>query len=225
MSTGNRKLCGMARRSYEQACTLARTLDLIGERWTLLIVRELMLGPQRFTDLLHRLPGIGRNLLAARLRHLEEAGLLERDRLAPPAASRVYRLTEDGRALGPAMAELGRWGAERLPTPPRDFVFRPGWAVFPMSYMADRDAAEGLDETWEFRVDGEAFHLRVRDGRVVPRAGSAERPDLVITLDGATLRGLFFEGLDPMEAVAGGRVAVEGAPESLQHALAVLAPR
>jgi len=202
----------VTRRSYEQACTLARTLDVVGERWTLLLIRELMLGPRRFTDLLDGLPGIGRNLLAARLRHLESEGLVEKGRLPPPAASQVYELTDDGRALGPAMAELGRWGIERLDRPPRRYGFRPGWAVFPLAYMADTGAAKGVREIYEFRIEGETFHLRVADGRVEPRNGAAQRPDLVVTMDAPTLRELFFEDLSAVEGLTSGRIAVEGAP-------------
>ncbi len=211
----------MTRRSYEQLCTLARTLDVVGERWTLLLVRELMLGPKRFTDLLDGLPGIGRHLLTRRLRDLEEAGLLRRSELPPPGGRRVYELTDDGWALGPAMAELGRWGAERLPKPPQGLVFRPAWAVFPMSYLADRDAAAGVHETYEFRVDDETFHLRVDDGRVAPRAGAADGPDLVVTVDGETLRAMFSEELSPLEAAATGRVTFEGPPEAVEHCLAI----
>jgi DNA-binding HxlR family transcriptional regulator len=213
----------VTRRSYEQACTLARALDVVGERWTLLIVRELILGPRRFTDLLEGLPGIGRNLLAARLRHLEEEGLLRRERLPPPAASQVYELSDDGRALGPAMAELSRWGVERLGRPPRGYLFRPGWGVFPLSYMANTEAALGVHETYEFRIDGEHFHLLVDDGEVEPRAGAAERPDLVVTMDAHTLRELFLEDLSAVEALTGGRIAIEGDPETLQRAMAILA--
>jgi DNA-binding HxlR family transcriptional regulator len=210
------------RRSYQQACTLARTLDVVGDRWTLLIVRELMMGPKRFTDLLPGLPGIGKNLLAARLRHLESEGVVARRELPPPAASRVYELTEDGRALGPALAALGRWGVERLGPAPSGYVFRLGWAMFPLSYMANADAARGLHETYEFRVGDEAFHLTVDDGAVIPRAGPAAEPDLTVTMDEETLLGLFAGGLDPAAALTAGRVQAEGPPEVLGHALAVL---
>jgi DNA-binding HxlR family transcriptional regulator len=213
----------VARRSYEQACTLALTLDVVGERWTLLLIRELMLGPQRFTDLLEGLPGIGRNLLAARLRHLEDAGLVARGELPPPAASQVYELTDDGWALGPALAALGRWGVERLNRPPKRYTFRPAWAMFPLSYMANHEAARGVHETYEFRIGGDAFHLRVKDGVVEPRSGVAQNPDLVVTMDAATLRGLFMEDLDPVEGLSSGRIAVEGPPEALGRAMAILA--
>lgn len=212
----------MARRSYEQFCTLATALDIVGERWTLLLVRELMLGPRRFTDLLDGLPGIGRNLLAARLRHLEAEGLVRRATLPPPAASQVYELTEDGAALGPAMAELARWGVERLGERRPEQTFRPAWGMFPLSYTADREAARDLDETWEFRVDEATFTLRVRDGRVIPRTGPAEDPDLVVEMDTDTLAGLFSRTLAPLDALGSGRIRVDGSPEALQHAVAVL---
>jgi DNA-binding HxlR family transcriptional regulator len=213
----------MSRRSYMQACTMARTLDVVGERWTLLLIRELMLGPRRFSDLLGGLPGIGKNLLAQRLRHLEAEGLIERRTLPPPAASSVYELTDVGWALGPALAELGRWGAERLPPPSRKSVFQPAWAMFPLAYLADTEATAGVRHTYEFRVGDELFHLRVRDGKVIPRNGPAESPDLTITMNAKTLRELFFEGLDPAAAVGDGRVAIEGAPETFATALAILA--
>jgi len=211
-----------SRRSYEQLCTLARTLDVVGERWTLLLIRELMLGPRRFTDLLDGMPGIGRNLLAARLKHLAAAGLLEQ---VPESSSgrHLYALSADGRALGPALAELGRWGAERLPDPDPDLLFRPAWAIFPMSYMADREAARGVRETYEFRVDGEVFHLRVDDGRVEPRTGPAELADLVITVDGDAFRRIFARDLNAAEAVAQGLVRFEGGPKAIANCLAIVA--
>jgi DNA-binding HxlR family transcriptional regulator len=213
----------VTRRSYGQACTLARALDVVGDRWTLPLVRELMLGPKRFTDLLDGLPGIGRNLLAERLRQLEAEGLLSRARLPPPAASRVYELTDTGRALGPAMAELGRWGVERLPPAPPEADFRPAWAVFPLSYMADTEAARGVHESYEFRIDDETFHIRVDDGVVQPRAGAPSMPDLVVQMSAETLRKLFFGGLAAADAVAQGRISIDGPQEAVAHAFAILA--
>lgn len=200
---------------------MARALDIVGERWTLLIVRELMLGPRRFTDLLDNLPGIGRNLLTARLRHMEDEGLMRRRELPAPAASRVYELTPDGRGLGPALTELSRWGIGRLGPPRRNQTFRPAWAMFPLSYTADREAACGLRETYEFRVGKDTFRLEVDDGTVLPFAGPAERPDLVLRMTGETMLDLLSGELGPLEAVKGGRVEVEGPPEKLQHALAL----
>lgn len=212
----------MTRRSYEQYCTLARALDVVGERWTLLLIRELMLGPRRFKDLLTGLPGIGRNLLSARLRHLEGEGLVRRRQLDPPDRSHVYELTPEGRALGPALVELGRWGAGRLASSHEGLFFQPAWAMFPLGYMADREAARGVKETYEFDVEGEAFHLRVDDGSVEPRVGTAPEPDLTLRMDKATLLDLFSGALAPLEAVSAGRVTVEGSPATLERAVAIL---
>lgn len=211
------------RRSYEQLCTLARTLDVVGERWTLLIVRELMLGPRRFTDLVDGLPGIGRNLLSARLRALETAGLVSRRPLPAPSAAHVYELTGDGRALGPALAELGRWGAERLPDPEPELAFRPAWAMFPLAYMADREAAIGKRETYEFRVGDTRFHFVVDDGEIRPEAGGTSRPDVVVTMSEATLATLFARKLEPAAAVLDGRISIEGDRDAVASAMTILA--
>jgi DNA-binding HxlR family transcriptional regulator len=213
----------VARRSYDQFCSLARTLDVVGERWTLLVVRELMLGPRRFSDFLPALPGVGRNLLSARLRHLEEQGLVARRTLPPPAGVQVYELTQDGRDLGPALAELSRWGVEHLEVPPPGAVFRPAWGMFPLSYMANTEAAAGLREDYEFRVGEETFTIQVRDGVVEPRTGPSDDPDLVVTMSPETLRELFEGKLAAMDGLGQGRITIEGPPEVLGHALAILA--
>ena len=213
----------MPTRSYNQYCSLAYALDVIGERWTLLIVRELMLGPRRFVDLLTNLPGIGRNLLTARLRHLEQQGLIRRHTLPPPAGARVYELTAEGGALGPAMAELSRWGVERLAEPRPSDAFRPAWAMFPLSYMANLEAASGVQETYEFRIDGDTFHLVVVEGRVEPNAGPAPAPDAVFEMSPQTIFELMSGSLAAGEALATGRVSFDGDPAALSNALAILA--
>jgi DNA-binding HxlR family transcriptional regulator len=212
----------MARRSYGQYCTLAEALDVVGERWTLLIVRELMLGPRRFTDLARNLPGMGRNLLSERLRHLEDEGLVSRRTLDPPAASRVYELSEDGRALGPVLAELGRWGVRRLGEPRPGQEFRAAWAMFPLSYMANREAAEGLRETYEFRVDDEVFQIAVDDGTVVPRSGSPQPADVTIMVSAESLLDLLAGTVEPLEAISSGRVVIEGEPAAIGNCLAIV---
>lgn len=211
----------MTRRSYEQLCTLARTLDVVGERWTLLLVRELMLGPRRFTDLLDGLPGIGRNLLTERLRHLEAAGLVERRR-ADGRRGSLYFLTGPGRALGPALSELGRWGAEQLPDPEPGLAFMPAWAIFPMSYMADREAARGVREDYEFRIGGDVFHLRVDDGRVEPRSEPAADPAVVVTTDAETFRRIFAGEVAAEQALAEGLARVDGEPAAIANFLAIV---
>jgi len=123
----------MPARSYGQYCPVAKTLELVGERWTLLIVRELLVGPQRFTDLHAALEGIPRNLLADRLRDLEAHDIVARAELPPPAARSVYELTEAGRALLPVIGALAQWGLAHLPPP------EPGELVSPtLGILAER---------------------------------------------------------------------------------------
>src|SRR3954447_3099565 len=130
----------MAEHRYQQYCGLARALDVAGDRWTLLIVRELMPGPRRFTDLIDGLPGISRNLLTERLRALERDGIIARQELPPPAARQVYELTDDGRDLADAVVPLIGWGARRLGEREPTESFRARWAAVGMAAFADREA-------------------------------------------------------------------------------------
>jgi DNA-binding HxlR family transcriptional regulator len=212
----------VARRSYGEYCALARALDLVGERWTILVVRELILGPKRFTDLLEGLDGVGRNLLADRLRVLEREGVVRRRELPPPAASRVYELTEEAIDLTEAMGALTRWGARRLGRRRRGEVFHPGWMAMAMTAGASRDAARGVRETYQFDVDDEPFHIRVDDGDVLPRTGRSERADLVVTMSSDTLAGLVGNELSPPEALAGGLITLAGPPEAFVRCVTIL---
>jgi DNA-binding HxlR family transcriptional regulator len=133
-------------RRHGQYCSLARALDVVGDRWTLLIVRELSLGPRRFTDLVEGLPGISRNLLTQRLRELEREAVVERDQLPPPAARQVYALTPDGRELAAAMLPLASWGVRRLGTRRRGEAYRPHWAAVAMAGFAERSVQFTRDE-------------------------------------------------------------------------------
>src|SRR5213082_833766 len=133
----------MARHLYQQYCALARTLDVAGDRWTLLIVRELTPGPRRFTDLIDGLPGVSRKLLTERLRALERDGILARRELPPPAARQVYELTDEGRDLAEASAPLIVWGARRLGKRRRTDSFHPRWSAVAMAALADHNAAKG----------------------------------------------------------------------------------
>lgn len=213
----------VSERTYGQYCALARALDLVGERWTLLVVRNLLFGPQRFTDLLDGLPGIGRNLLAARLRLLEAEGVVRRRELPRPAASRVYELTEDGRDLGHAVGLLTRWGAKRLGERRPGEFFRPTWIAWAMANSADLEAARGVHETYQYDVDDEGFYVRVDDGTVEPHEGRAERPDIVVTMDTDTLVDVLSWTLSPLEAVKAGRMAIEGPPATFERSLKILA--
>jgi DNA-binding HxlR family transcriptional regulator len=167
-------------RSYNQFCALAKALDIVGERWTLLITRELLPGPRRFKDLFDALPGIGTNLLSARLKEMERYGILVRGKLPPPAASAVYVLTERGRELGSVVGALTRWGFSLLGIPKEDEYFRPQWVLQALQVTFDAEAAKGISETYEFHIDDEIFNLRVNDGKAEGQIGVAIKPDLVL---------------------------------------------
>jgi DNA-binding HxlR family transcriptional regulator len=171
-------------KGYRQRCPLAKTLDVLGERWNLLVVRELMLGPRRYTDLLEGLPGISTNLLAARLNDLQAAGIVVKRTLPPPTVVTVYELTEAGQALGPALAELRRWGAHYGPPPSEADAMRPAWALMSAS-SHPTTAPHG--QTCELRVGSEVFRLAADQARLTVRGGPSERPDAVVTIDAETL--------------------------------------
>jgi DNA-binding HxlR family transcriptional regulator len=209
------------KRSYGQYCTVARALDVVGERWTLLLVRELSTGPKRFKDLLEGLPGIGTNLLTNRLKRLEADGIVRRATLPPPAGSNVYELTELGRLLEPVIVALSQWGARLLDTPREDDDLRAGWAAVAMRSTFKPSAMGGHPGTYEFRIDGEAFHLRVGESREVEvRQGSAPDPDLVVLGDAETFLAVASGRLRPEEAVESEALWAEGARDDQEALLA-----
>ena len=175
----------MAKR-YDQYCPVAHALDLVGERWALLVVRELMHGPKRYTDLAEHLPGIGTNILASRLRDLEACGVVTKRTLPPPAASRVYELTDYGRSLKTVMRELALWGARSLGPPTSADEFFPGWLVCPVDMILGPIAPAGR---FEFRVGDEIASLV--DG--VAYTGPIDDPDVVVEGDAEGLYYLFIE--------------------------------
>lgn len=166
-------------RSYGQYCGLARALDLVGERWAFLVVRELAPGPRRFKDLLDGLPGVSTNVLATRLRQLERNGIVERRVLPPPAGSTVYELTEYGRDLEPAMLALGRWGARSLGAR-GERTLRSHWLALALKAMFRPEAVDGRARVYEVRLPEGRFVARVRRRTVDVSAGSAEDADLVL---------------------------------------------
>ena len=206
----------MGKRSYRQYCFLAGALDKVGERWTLLIVRELFLGPRRFKDLLEGLPRIGTNLLSARLKELETSGLVERAKLPPPAGSSVYELTDLGRGLWPVVVELTRWGSKAMESPDGE-VFRAEWGELVFKAMFRSDASRGMEDTYEFHVDGEVFHVSVVDGSIETGPGRAVDPDVVVTTDARTFLSLGSGRLSSPEAVAAGKLSIDGDPDALQR--------
>jgi DNA-binding HxlR family transcriptional regulator len=198
------------KRRYERYCPMAHALDLVGERWALLVVLELLHGPKRYSDLAEALPGIGTNILAARLRELEANGIVTRRTLPPPAASRVYDLTDYGRELRPVMRELALWGARSLGPPTDEDELFEGWIANAVDCVLASIAPPGR---FEFRsagdvaslVDGEAYH------------GSIDSPDVVIEGTPESIYYMFIERrLD--------QVDVTGDRELLKQLISVAPP-
>jgi DNA-binding HxlR family transcriptional regulator/putative sterol carrier protein len=200
----------MPEHRYQQYCGAARALDVVGDRWVLLIVRELMLGPRRFTDLIDGLPGISRNLLTQRLRDLERDAIITRQELPPPAARQVYELTEDGRDLAAAMLPLVAWGARRLGARNPTESFRPHWGALAMASFADREAAKGVTETYQYIVGASAFHFVVDDGSIELRDGRAQQPAATVTTDQETWADIASGRIAGSDAIAQGSVALNG---------------
>jgi DNA-binding HxlR family transcriptional regulator/putative sterol carrier protein len=181
----------------------------VGERWTLLVVRELLLGPKRFTDLRAGLPGLSPTILAERLGGLERAEIVQRRMLPPPAASRVYELTDWGKELEPVVISLGRWGARSLYKPP-DAEVGVDSLVLSFRMMFDPRAAEDLSASYEFRLGKNRFFVVVDGGQFEVVRGGADWPDAIVESDPATLDGLVYEGRDLAEAVQSGNLKIEG---------------
>jgi DNA-binding HxlR family transcriptional regulator len=214
-------------RKFDQYCPVAHALSLVGERWSLLIVRELLHGPKRYTDLTHGLPGIGTNILAARLKELEACGVIQKRTLPPPAASTVYELTEYGAGLQEALFALARWGARTIGPPGPDDELYPEWGVNALPALFNAEAARGLTETYVLVVDGDAFTARVVDGTLDASLGAAEDADVFVEMDMVTFFELASGELAPKDAVKSGRARVQGDREALERCFSVLsfAPR
>jgi DNA-binding HxlR family transcriptional regulator len=214
-------------RKFDQYCPVAHALSLVGERWSLLIIRELLHGPKRYTDLTHGLPGIGTNILAARLKDLEACGVIQKRTLPPPAASTVYELTEYGAGLKEALYALARWGARTIGPPGADDELYPEWGVNALPALFNAEAARGLTEAYVLVVDGDAFTARVVNGALDASMGTAEDADLVVEADMETFFGLATGELAPRDAVKAGRAHVQGTPQALERCFRVLslAPR
>lgn len=205
----------MARRSYSQYCGVARALDLVGERWALLVVRELLFGPKRYSDLLGRLPGISTSVLAARLAELESAGVLRTRDLPPPAASTVYELTPAGRQLEEAILALGRWGGAMLGRPTPERVFHPAWALLALQASFRPERAAALRGAYELRIDGEVFTVRIERRQAELAEGPATDPRATLATDVDTFLELGLGETSPAEAAARGRARLEGDAKAL----------
>jgi DNA-binding HxlR family transcriptional regulator/putative sterol carrier protein len=204
----------MAEHRYRQYCGLARALDVAGDRWTLLIVRELTPGPRRFTDLVDGLPGISRKLLTERLRELERDGIVARHELPPPAARQLYELTDDGRDLAQAIGPLIAWGGRRLGSREPTDSFQARWAAVGMAAFADRDAAKGVSETYQYLVGRSVFHFTVDDGSIQLCDGWANDPAVTLTTDEQTWADIVSGKITASSATATGALTVAGDPQA-----------
>jgi DNA-binding HxlR family transcriptional regulator len=193
---------------YGQFCSVARALDVLGDRWAMLVVRELLLGPQRYTDLLDGLPGVGTNVLAVRLRELETAGIIAREKIPPPAASTVYVLTDDGAALRPVVDELARWGLRLMDWPERGEARRTGWLVYSLAVCTPPMGMRNEDEL-ELRVDDEPHTLTARERRFEARRGAAAHPRAVIAAPRGALLRLARGQATRRELERDGQISVE----------------
>ncbi|GAA2381880.1 winged helix-turn-helix transcriptional regulator [Nonomuraea africana] len=204
-------------RSYQDPCGVARALDLVGERWALLVVRELMLGPKRFTDLHRDLPGSSQNVLSQRLRELEEAGVVRRRTLAPPVAVRVYELTEWGRGLEPVLLHLGRWGSQAPITTANQVGVTSLVLALRAMYVP------GFEGSLELHVGEQVFRVTASVEVLEVTRGTAERPQAVLKGEPGALASVFFQGRELGAAIAAGELEVEGDPAAVSRLIDHLA--
>ena len=208
-------------RTYGDGCPIARALDLVGERWALLVVRELLLGPKRYTDLRRGLPNASPNVLSQRLDELERAGVLRRRKLAPPAGARVYELTDWGLELEDTVMSLGRWGA-RSPTPLGDApIASADSVILALRARFDPDIARGLRASYELRLGEDRFTIRVADDELEAVRGDADRPDATVDTDPDTLSAVLWGGRPLADARRSGSVKIEGDQAAVERFVAL----
>ncbi|MGA9858850.1 MAG: winged helix-turn-helix transcriptional regulator [Solirubrobacteraceae bacterium] len=210
-------------RSYAQLCGIAAALDVIGDRWALLIVRDLLLGPLRFSDLATGLPGVGTNTLTDRLKQLEAAGVIQRRLLALPDGSVVYELTPYGRELEPILMGLGRWGTRSMGSLAPDVATRSRWLVAAMLAFHDERQAVSEPTTWELRLSDGPFTVRAEGTSLTVAAGAPQSAEAVVTASDQTLYLLLTGQLAPARALEAGSVTVLGRQSMLPRLLALFA--
>ena len=213
----------MARtRTIEDGCGIAHASDLLSQRWTLLVVRELLLGPKRFTDLRAGLPDISPNVLGQRLRELEEAGIVGRPRLAPPVAAQVSELTEGGRELEPAVLALGTW-ASRSPSFPLGAAMGADSLVLALKSTFQPEKAEGLEATYELRLGELPFRIAIGAAGFAAERGEAQDPDATITADPNAIAAVVFAGERLSRALDSGEVRIAGSRRAVNSLFRALA--
>src|SRR5262245_51893895 len=191
-------------RRYGQYCPVAKSLDVLGERWTLLLVRTLMMGPQRYTDLRAALPGVATDLLTARLRTLEEAGYVERRQLPRPASVTVYQLTPAGQRIAVVVLELGRVGLARLGPPSDDDLVTADALVLSLRPSFRAEVAGEAEESYQVELDGESYVVNVHPGWAETGRGTAANPPLTLTTTARAFAALISGAIDANAALSGG---------------------
>ena len=210
----------MPSRSYNQLCRLAYALDIVGERWTILIIRELIAGPRRFTDLIDGLPGISTNLLTERLKDLDQHGVIRRRILPPPAGSAVYELTAVGQALEKSLLELGKWGRQFVPPSMEgvNVLHLGSYALTPKTFFRP-ELAQGIDETYALHIGDEVQQVRIANGAISVQQGEPQQADMALYAAVPVYLGLLLGEIDPNAALAEGLIRVEGDPGALRRYL------
>jgi DNA-binding HxlR family transcriptional regulator len=205
-------------RTHVDACAAAHALDLVGERWALLVVRELLFGPKRFTDLRTGIPDVSADVLGRRLRELEQTGVVVRRKLAPPAGSRVYELTDWGYELEPVVVALGRWGS-RSPSHRVDGELGVDSLALALRGDFDPASAKGLDASYELRLGEHRFSVAIADGKIDVARGSVDDPDATIETDPGTFASLLWGGHPLDDAVRAGAIAIAGSTPAVERLL------
>ena len=206
-------------RTYGDGCAIARALDLVGERWALLVVRELLLGPKRYTDLRRGLPNASPNVLTQRLGELEGAGIIRRRKLPPPAGARVYELTEWGRELDGIVISFGHWAARSPSGLASDDPVGVDSMILALRSRFDSGAAHGLRALYELRLGEDRFRIEVADGELEAAREAAVEPDATIDTDPDTLAAVLWGGQRLADAQRSGRMKVEGDTAALKRFL------
>jgi DNA-binding HxlR family transcriptional regulator/putative sterol carrier protein len=209
-----------SKRIYHQYCGLAAALDILGERWTLMIVRELLVRPRRYGELLNNLPGIGTNLLAERLKFLVDEGIVSQSEV-DGSKRQAYHLTEAGEVLRPIVLGLARWGLDHLEDYSSEYSVRASWGLLAVEAMIDQSRVS-VDEQYEFKIDDEMFHIDVRDGIVHVLAASAEKPAVTVKTDAVTFVQIGARKLSPLAATVTGKLSLEGDANAVLRACALL---
>jgi DNA-binding HxlR family transcriptional regulator len=209
-------------KTYGDSCGVARALDAVGERWALLVVRDLLLGPKRYTDLQSGLPGVSPNVLSARLRELIDAGVVTQRRLPPPVAGQVYELTEWGRGLEPVLLGLGVWGSDS-PIPPAERPLGMDSLILAIRTRLSPATADAIAATIQLEVDDDVITLIARDGRVRIRRGETDAPDAILSTGAATLEEVIFGGRALKDALRRGELTVTGDADAVRRLVSTAA--